>query len=41
MVVLLFDVKVEMLVFYPIAVLELAVGLWLLVRGISNKSATG
>jgi len=33
MVLLLLAVKVNMLVFYPIAVLELVVGLWLIVKG--------
>ena len=34
MVLLLFAVSVNMLFFYPIIVLELAIGLWLMVKGI-------
>jgi len=40
MVLLLSAVQVSMLVFYPIAALELVVGLWLLVRGIPDASGT-
>ena len=40
MVLLLIAVNVNMLVFYPIAVLELAVGLWLMVKGIRDGSET-
>jgi len=40
MVLLLFDVKVEMFIFYPIAVLELVVGLWLMVKGIKGGLET-
>lgn len=40
MVLLLLAVRVDMLVFYPIAVLELAVGLWLMVKGIRDGSET-
>lgn len=40
MVLLLSAVQVSMLVFYPIAALELAVGLWLLVRGVPDASET-
>ena len=38
MVLLLLAVRVEMLVFYPIAVLELAVGLWLMIKGVRDRS---
>jgi hypothetical protein len=41
MVLLLSAVPVSMLVFYPIAALELAVGLWLLVRGVPDAPGTG
>ena len=40
MVLLLLAVNVNMLVFYPIAALELAIGLWLMVKGISDGSET-
>jgi len=40
MVLLLLAVRVNMFFFYPIAVLELIVGLWLLVRGIRDGSQT-
>ena len=40
MVLLLFDVRVNILFFYPIAVLELAIGLWLMVKGIRDGSET-
>ncbi len=40
MVLLLLSVRVNMLVFYPVAALELVVGLWLLIRGISAGSET-
>jgi len=36
MVLLLVAVQVDMLVFYPIAALELVVGLWLLIKGIPD-----
>jgi len=38
MVLLLLAVRVDMLFFYPIAVLELAIGLWLMVKGIREGS---
>jgi len=38
MVLLLIAVNVNMLVFYPIAVLELAVGLWLMIKGVRDGS---
>ena len=38
MVLLLFAVSDNMLFFYPIIVLELAIGLWLVVKGIRNGS---
>ena len=34
MVLLLLAINVSMLLFYPIAVLELVVGLWLMIKGI-------
>ena len=40
MVLLLFAVRVNMLFFYPIAVLELTIGLWLMVKGIRDGSET-
>ncbi len=40
MVLLLLAVRVDMLFFYPIAVLELAIGLWLMVKGIRDGSET-
>ena len=40
MVLLLFAVRVDMLFFYPIAVLEVAIGLWLMIKGISDGSET-
>ena len=40
MVLLLLAVRVDMLIFYPIAVLELAIGLWLMVKGIRDGSET-
>ena len=40
MVLLLLAVRVEMLFFYPIAVLELVVGLWLVIKGIGDGSDT-
>jgi len=41
MVLLLSAVQVSMLVFYPIAALELVVGLWLLIRGVPDAPGTG
>ncbi|MFC2002085.1 DUF4386 domain-containing protein [Chloroflexota bacterium] len=40
MVLLLLAVRVDMLFFYPIAVLELTIGLWLMVKGIREGSET-
>ncbi|GAJ16606.1 unnamed protein product, partial [marine sediment metagenome] len=40
MVLWLFAVSVNMLFFYPIMVLELAIGLWLVVKGIRDGSET-
>ena len=40
MVLLLLAVRVDMLFFYPIAVLEVAIGLWLMVKGIRDGSET-
>jgi hypothetical protein len=40
MVLLLLAVEVDMLFFYPIAVLELTIGLWLVVKGIKGGSET-
>jgi len=38
MILLLLAVRVDMLFFYPIAVLEVAVGLWLMIKGIRDGS---
>ena len=38
MILMLLAVQVDMLVFYPIAALELIVGLWLLIRGAPARS---
>jgi hypothetical protein len=40
MVLVLFAVSDNMFFFYPIAVLELAIGLWLMVKGIRDGSET-
>ena len=40
MVLLLLAVRVDILFFYPIAVLELAVGLWLMIKGKRDGSET-
>jgi len=40
MVLWLFAVSVNMLFFYPIMVLELAIGLWLVVKGIRDGLET-
>lgn len=41
MVLLLFGVSASMIIFYPIILLELGVGLWLLIKGTTDASERG
>jgi hypothetical protein len=40
-ILLLFDVNATMFFFYPVAALELVVGLWLVVKGIKEHDKLG